>query len=200
MGSGKGVAPLSAPRTHPRTHPKLLRTCPHLAPLHCAPRTRPKAQAHYPTVDLSRVGVELEGLGAELRRRLQAQDIRPGSLQALHTLNHLLFGPPPHPAEEAPAPPATRSTPPPAPASAHAPAAAHAASAAAAPSAAPAAGPAPFLASLAYPDGGIGLRGCGSDDYYNAANSVLCDVLRLHYSREARNAGDVEGRVAVLRK
>ncbi|KAG2438376.1 hypothetical protein HYH02_010831 [Chlamydomonas schloesseri] len=157
------------------------------------------AGAHYPTADLTRVAAELAALGAELARRMAEQGAAPGSVQALHILNKLLFGPPelppPHPLGLPPTP------------------AAHIAAAAAAPgahnnlAAAPAgpstatatatalqqhvrgsgvtggsstggaAGGCPPLVAVAGRAGGVGLRGCSEGDYYNPANSLLPDVL-----------------------
>ncbi|GLC56849.1 hypothetical protein PLESTB_001155900 [Pleodorina starrii] len=129
------------------------------------------AQAHYPTADLSGVEAEVAALGRELRRRMDAEGAPPGSLHALRILNHLLFGPPPPP----------QSTPPPSQPSQPQPqATAHTATAppaAAAAAAAAASGAALLATQLAGCDGGLGLRGCEVDDYYNPANSMLCDVL-----------------------
>ncbi|GIL73555.1 hypothetical protein Vretifemale_3703, partial [Volvox reticuliferus] len=107
------------------------------------------AQAHYPTADLRGVERELAALASELQRRMRVKGAPTGSLQALQILNQLLFGP---------IEPSS--------------------------SVVPCEGPyvlqpaaAAVLVKLAGSDGGLGMRGCEADDYYNPANSMLCDVL-----------------------
>ncbi|PNW76254.1 hypothetical protein CHLRE_12g541904v5 [Chlamydomonas reinhardtii] len=152
------------------------------------------AAAHYPTADLSRLEAELGALGAELARRMAEQGAAPGSEQALHVLNHLLFGEPQlplhHPmalppalaaaaaAAAAPAGPAVTAVDTPVPLTGHG----DCVSSGSGSSSSSAFGGSsssgcPPLVAVAGRSGGVGLCGCSHDDYFNPANSLLPDVL-----------------------